>query len=576
MKLKSLLLTTFLLVTGCSIRQFPVKDSSSDTSTDSSSVSVISSASVPVVEDYASWVDSWSEEGHLYIHYKRLSANALEYNEWAIWIWQNAPYDLEGAIYCASDPAVQDIYHPMTDSWMTNIGASGSDFEPNGGRVADIDLKADIISGKSGKSVSFEGATKVGFLIPRQDSMDGSSHWISDGGANTYIYDFQDHFRENGSMHIYVQQGSVGDFSFGDSDVPIPSNPTVNDTTGAYVSENELMDVSSTDAYPNSIPETSQSFYNEAGIGYQIFVPSFADSNGDGLGDIRGIINSLDYLEELNVNALWLTPIQESESYHGYDITDFYKIDSKFGTEEDYLELLTTAHSKGIKIVMDFVVNHTSKNNIWFKKSQRASVEDNKEYRNMYHWRFKGDLVPKCTVFGEEYATWGMVKVENHSDWYRDGESDYYYFAKFGSGMAELNYDSQLTRDLVVEMANYWLDFGVDGLRLDAVKHIYMRDESQKPSTDNGDRATSNIVVDTGYRTFYDEELMKEETVSYDYSTDKLKNINFWKEFSFKVKEDHPNAYLVGENFDGWDQRVSPYYKALDSQFDFGLYYHNL
>jgi glycosidase len=571
MRLSKLFFLSFFLV-GC-VGEIPGRPISLSENVSTSSIVESTSLDIPHYDDYEQYANSWSQPGHLYIHYRRLSGNVSEYNNWALWIWQNAPKDLEGAMYCVSDPTVQNRFHPMSTSWMTNIGGTGYDYDESG-RIADIDLYADIKGGKTGASVSFAGASKVGFLIALQSSMDGSSHWTSDGGANSYIYDFSSHFRANNSMHIYAVQGSVGDYSFYLDPNVIP-NPTVDDKTGQYVSEYPLQDSSSSTIYPNS--PTSQLFYENAGIGYQIFVASFADSNGDGLGDIRGIINKLDYLQSLNINVLWLTPIQESESYHGYDITDFYKVDSKFGSESDYRELIQKVHEKGMYIIMDLVINHTSKNNTWFKLSQKADkvIVDGKElnYRNMYHWKFKGDLVPKCTSFSVDTPVWSLVPVQNHPDWYKDGESDYYYFAKFGSGMVELNYDSQLTRDLMLDMGKYWLGFGLDGFRLDAIKHIYMRDESSVPSSISSDKATSNIVVDVGNRTFYDEELEREVSLQYDYSSDKLKNVNWWKEFAYNLKAIYPDTFLVGENFDGWAQRISPYYQSIDSQFDFNLYY---
>ena len=546
----------------------------SDSSLDSSGVS-----SIEEIENYDDWLNTWSENNHLYIHYLRPDASPTEYDDYALWIWQNAPEDLEGSLYCATKPAVLDAFHEMNVNWMSNVGGSGSDLMQSG-RIVDIDLSAsNIVGGKTGNPTGFTGATRIGFLLVLEISMGGGSHWTSDGGANTYIDDVSSHRRSNGSIHVFCVQGSVGDYSF-TYDPDYIENPVVNDTTGTYRSGSDVD--SSTDGFAQSA--TSPTFKSSMGIGYQIFVASFADSNGDGLGDIRGIINSLDYLEDLNVNCLWLTPIQQSESYHGYDVTDFGAIDSKFGTMGDYRELVDEVHERGMTILMDFVINHTSKNNVWFKKSQRAEQGTHPitlepfNYRDMYHWAYAGDMVRKWNEikgpnandpgYGTTTATYNSIPVETHPDWYRDGESNYYYYGKFGSGMAELNYDAQITRDLVIEMAKGWLEFGVDGFRLDAVKHIYMLDEAYQ----SGDL----VVSDTGTRTFYDSEKMENVTVKFDYSSNMSKNLAFWKEFSFKLKQEYPNAFLVGENFDGWDDRMSPYLKAMDSQFDFGLYYHNL
>ena len=541
----------------------------SDSSLDSSGVS-----SIEEIENYDDWLNTWSENNHLYIHYLRPDASPTEYDDYALWIWQNAPEDLEGSLYCATKPAVLDAFHEMNVNWMSNVGSSGSDLMQSG-RIVDIDLSAsNIVGGKTGNPTGFTGATRIGFLLVLEISMGGGSHWTSDGGANTYIDDVSSHRRSNGSIHVFCVQGSVGDYSF-TYDPNYIENPVVNDTTGTYRSGSDVD--SSTDGFAQSA--TSPTFKSSMGIGYQIFV-----ANGDGLGDIRGIINSLDYLEDLNVNCLWLTPIQQSESYHGYDVTDFGAIDSKFGTMGDYRELVDEVHERGMTILMDFVINHTSKNNVWFKKSQRAEQGTHPitlepfNYRDMYHWAYAGDMVRKWNEikgsdandpgYGTTTATYNNIPVETHPDWYRDGESNYYYYGKFGSGMAELNYDAQITRDLVIDMAKGWLEFGVDGFRLDAVKHIYMLDEAYQ----SGDL----VVSDTGTRTYYDAEKMEDVTVKFDYSSNMSKNLAFWKEFSFKLKQEYPNAFLVGENFDGWDDRMSPYLNAMDSQFDFGQYYHNL
>lgn len=513
-------------------------------------------------EDYDEWADSWSQPGHLYIHYLRTGSSASEYNDYAIWLWQNAPIDSEGTLWGATHQDVLDNFHEMSTSWMTNIGNSGADADETG-RIMDIDLtRTDLVGGKTGNPVSFTGATRLGFLIIQQSSMGGGSHWVSDGGANTYIPDFDKHLNEKGYVHIYCVQGAVADFTFTYSDDVI-ENPVVDDDSGQYRSTYDVE--SSTSKY--GVSETSESF-KSLGVGYQIFVPSFKDSNNDGLGDIRGVIDALDYLDDLGVQVLWLTPIQASESYHGYDITDFYAIDSKFGTLEDYREMIYKAHQRGMKVLMDLVLNHTSKNNVWFKKSQRAETGYDEfgneiNYRDMYHWKFKGDKVQYYD--GNSYKT---INVEDHPDWYRDGESNYYYYGKFGSNMAELNYDCQATRDLVINMALYWMGFGLDGFRLDAVKHIYMKDEVASTESDI-------VISDYGTRTYYDEEKMEEVTVNFDYSSDLTKNVNYWKEFANRIKQIYPDCFLVGENFDGWGTRIAPYYQALDSQFDFGLYYHN-
>ncbi|MBE6142167.1 MAG: hypothetical protein E7175_04960 [Erysipelotrichaceae bacterium] len=516
-------------------------------------------------DDYEKWIDGWSQEGHVYMHYLRPKAKSTsEYDNWGIWIWPNSPQDLEGSLWGAVNKASDaTVPHPMTRERMKNIGGSGKDYDEHG-VIYDIDLtRDDIIGGKSGNPVSFEGATKVGFLVADLTSMDGTKHWTSDGGANLYIEDFQSHWRSSSkAMHLFITQGDAANFTYtSGGDVEI--NPTIDDKTGQYVSKESRI----TDKYANKVSPTSTDFA-KLGIGYQIFVASYRDSDGNGMGDIRGIIDSLDYLKGLNVQCIWLTPVFKCESYHGYDTVDYYSIDDKFGTDEDFAELLTEAHKKGIKIILDLVLNHTSKNHTWYRNSQKAAVSKDEAlgkdvtWRNIYHWKFKGEKVDFY-----KNGSYTQVTVENHPDWYKDGESDYYYYGKFGSGMPELNYDNQETRDLVIALGKYWLKKGVDGYRLDAVKHIYMRDEVKSAGNDV-------IIPDVGQRTYYDEELKKKVTTNFDYSSDMTRNVEFWKEFAFGLKNEYKQCFLVGENFDGYGARIAPYYQAIDSQFDFSNFYH--
>ncbi len=585
MKKGKLFFSTFSLVFALLISACRSPSESDDSSLSSSSASMsetsedtsTSLSSVETVDDYNEFLNSFSQAGHLYIHYNRPDAPIYEYNQYCVWIWQMSPKNQEGTLWGASDTYVRWLLTPMSTSWMK---LDGDEIHVDQhGAIMDIDMtRTDLLSGKNELPVSFEGATKVGFLIVLQSSMDGGTHWTSDGGADVIINNFDELWddRDNGSIHLFCTKGAVSSYTF-EADDEAPVNPTVDDTTGMYRSS---ADVESSKTI-NGVPPTSESF-KDLGVGYQIFVPSFRDSNGDGMGDIRGIINSLDYLDDLGVSVLWLTPIQESSSYHGYDVTDFYKVDPRFGTLEDYRELIFKAHQKGMKVLMDLVLNHTSKNNIWFTLSQRAEVGtdihgNEINYRDLYHWKYKGDLVRyydghiddsngSLTVVEDE--GYKMIPVEEHPDWYRDGESNYYYFGKFGSGMAELNYDSQTTRDFVIQMAQYWLSFGLDGFRLDAVKHIYMYDEVDYQ---NGDI----IISDLSGKRSYNDEMMEYEVKLNDYSSNLTKNINFWKEFSYGVKRIYPDCFLVGENFDGYGHRIAPYYQALDSQFDFSLYYHN-
>ena len=580
MKKSKLIFLLPLLLTGC---VQPASNNSSAQQGSGAASSEEQQGSVVVIEDnneYDQWLDSWSQPGHLYFHYNR--GNKGGYSNYCLWLWQHSPEDLEGALYAfpAEKVKVSDklTLSPMSNHWMTasEVGKVGDDmYIDSYGVIADVDLyKEGLVGGKSGKSTSFKGMEEIGFLIPLIDKMDGKTNWVSDGGRETYIDDIGDtsnwHYAGGKAIHVFVSTGALYDYSYraGDGVAEAKTNPIELDTTGNYRSDIDV-DAFTKETEKLGVSSTSDAF-KSLGVGYQIFVASFRDSNGDGIGDIQGIIDSLPYLKELGAEVLWLTPIQKSDSYHGYDISDYYAVDKRFGTIEDYRELLYKAHENGMKVLMDLVLNHTSKGNIWFTNSQWAVKDEATgiDWRDVYSWKYETDVIEKWDPDNNKYIN-VTVKQDAESDnpsWYRDGESHYYYYGKFGSGMPEINYLNATTRKLVIDMAKYWMSFGLDGFRLDAVKHIFMRDECYQ----NGDV----IVADTGSKTSYDDEKGQLVTKGFDYSSNLSKNIMWWKDFAHGVKADYPNCFLVGENFDGWGTRTASYYQALDSQFSFSNYYH--
>ena len=530
-------------------------------------------------DNYEEWINSWSKSGHIYFHYNRGDkATANDYNGYALWLWQHAPQDLDGSLWAYGGKTnISDklTLQPMSTGFMkaSDVKESGSDvWIDQFGAIIDVDTTTTIKSGKKGPGdPSLKGATELGFLMVLESSMGGGTHWTSDGGKNTYLEGINKAVRKDGSVHVYLNTGDFDNYAYSSNGTrELEINPTIEDTSGKSRSQTAKI----ADGMSKANSKTSDPF-KSLGVGYQIFVASYRDSNGDGIGDIRDIINSLDYLSDLGVQVLWLTPIQQSDSYHGYDISDYYAVDKKFGTIDDYRELIYKAHKKGMKVLMDLVLNHTSKSNVWFKNSQWAKegVDENGnkiEWRNVYHWKYKDDKVKKYNKSKDNWST--EITVENDSkstnpSWYRDGLSSYYYYGKFGSGMPEINYEYQPTRNLVKNMAKYWLSFGLDGFRLDAVKHIYMRDEVN-------DAGSDTIIKDVGERTYFDSEQGKNVTVDFDYSSDLNKNVTWWKEFATDLKKVYPNCFLVGENYDGYSSRIAPYYQALDSQFGFNYYYH--
>lgn len=204
---------------------------------------------------------------------------------------------------------------------------------------------------------------------------------------------------------------------------------------------------------------------------YEIFVGSFSDSDGDGVGDLRGIINRMDYLNDgdpesglsLGIEGIWLTPIFQSPTYHKYDVTDFYKVDPAFGTEEDLKELIELCHARGVKLILDLPINHTSTDCRWFKNFVNAHLMHNPDntYYNFYHWLDAGETAPA----GQHY-----VKVSNQS---------LRYEANFSDSMPEPDFDQQIVRETFLDVALHYLEMGVDGFRFDAAKYIYFGDNEK-------------------------------------------------------------------------------------------------
>lgn len=192
---------------------------------------------------------------------------------------------------------------------------------------------------------------------------------------------------------------------------------------------------------------------------YQIYPKSFNDTTGNGQGDIKGIIEKLDYLKELGVEVLWLTPMYKSpQADNGYDISDYYNIDENYGTMEDFEKLLEEAHKRGLKIVMDIVVNHSSTENEWFKKSEAGDPE----YKDFYIW--------KDAVDGKEPTNW-QSKFGGNA-WKYSEKRGQYYLHLFDVTQADLNWENENVRKKVYEMIRFWLNKGVDGFRLDVINLI--------------------------------------------------------------------------------------------------------
>ena len=253
-----------------------------------------------------------------------------------------------------------------------------------------------------------------------------------------------------------------------------------------------------------------------SGVYYEIFVRAFYDSNGDGIGDLNGITAKLDYIKSLGVSGIWLTPINPSPSYHGYDITDYEGINPRYGTMQDFKHLLDEAHKRGIKVVMDMVINHTSDQHPWFK----AALNPRDPHHDWYVWA-KPDSDLKAIS-----ATGGPA-------WHRAPNGEY-YVGVFTSAMPDLNYDNPAVRKAMIDVGKFWLREGVDGFRLDAAQHIY-------------DDLRTDMDSPVALR----------------------KNIAWWTEYHHALEAVDPNVWLVGEVARQNPDDLTPYLGPLNTVFNF-------
>ncbi|WP_413527574.1 glycoside hydrolase family 13 protein [Marinilactibacillus psychrotolerans] len=196
-------------------------------------------------------------------------------------------------------------------------------------------------------------------------------------------------------------------------------------------------------------------------VAYEIYPRSFKDSNGDGIGDIQGIIEKLDYLQDLGIDIIWVCPIYQSPNDdNGYDISDYKAILSDFGTMEDFEALLSAVHKRGMKLIMDLVINHTSDEHEWFIESK--SSKDN-TYRDFYIWKEGADK-------GIPPNNW--ASIFGGSAWEYDSDTKEYYLHIFSKKQPDLNWENKEVRNKLYDMVNWWLDKGIDGFRIDAISHI--------------------------------------------------------------------------------------------------------
>lgn len=224
---------------------------------------------------------------------------------------------------------------------------------------------------------------------------------------------------------------------------------------------------------PHPSPEQTQRKWWKEAVIYQIYPRSFKDSNGDGVGDLRGIISRLDYLKSLGIDAIWLNPIYSSPNDdNGYDVSDYRNIMKEFGTMADFDALLKGLHDRGIKLIMDLVVNHSSDEHEWFKNSRSSR---NNPYRNYYHWWNAENGKPPY-----RYSLFDI----NHDAWMYDSLTNAYYLHYFSRKQPDLNWENPKVRQEVYDIMRFWADKGIDGFRLDAFQ--FAAKDTTFPAFPNG------------------------------------------------------------------------------------------
>src|SRR5437660_4447986 len=226
-------------------------------------------------------------------------------------------------------------------------------------------------------------------------------------------------------------------------------------------------------------PTSVDPFWYKDAIIYETHVKTFCDSDGDGMGDFRGLIEKLDYLQELWVTAIWLLPFYPSPLRDdGYDIADYFDVNPSFGTLDDFRALLDAAHQRNVRVITELVINHTSDQNPWFQKSRRAvataasgvtdpGYSDYLAYKDFYVWSNTPEKYKDARISFKDFET---------SNWAWDPVAKAYYWHRFYSHQPELNFDNPAVHDAVEKVCDFWLSMGVDGLRLDAVPYLYERE----------------------------------------------------------------------------------------------------
>lgn len=278
------------------------------------------------------------------------------------------------------------------------------------------------------------------------------------------------------------------------------------------------MALSSCGKFGNSKMKSQRQFNPQTGVYYSLFTRSFADSDGDGIGDLNGIISKLDYLEGLGISGVWLLPIFASHSYHGYDVDDYYEVNSQYGTLQDFERLCSECSKRGIAVILDMPLNHSSVHNQWFIDSTNPKSPR----RSWYRWTDGRD--PEINLKAQAW---------NHKVWNELGGS--YYSGLYYHGMPDFNHDNPQVRAEFKNILKFWLDRGASGFRFDAANHLYDAQKIPASVRDGQERAVA-----------------------------------FWAEMRDFVLAQKPGAFMVGEVWDTAGVRAD-YMRGLPSTFHFDL-----
>lgn len=274
-------------------------------------------------------------------------------------------------------------------------------------------------------------------------------------------------------------------------------------------------------AQPPEVP--AMPAWTRGTVCYEVFVRSFYDADGDGIGDLEGLIQRLDYINDgdphtrrdLGARCIWLMPVAQSPSYHGYDVTSYYHVNRAYGTEEDFTRLIAAAHQRGIRVLVDLVLNHASSQHPHFR---HALLHRDSPYRPWFLWSPTHPGVRN---------PWGG------DNWHRSPVRDEYYYGFFWGGMPDLNYDHPAVREEAKRVATYWLtEMGADGFRLDAIKHLFERDQG---------RVVEHVPA----------------------------THEFLREFAAHVRAVKPDAFTIGEVWDSIGAMLRYYPDQLDAYFAF-------